>query len=64
MSAPDWHVVIEGDQPEMYVNAAAVARMACHSPLGITQAMANLKAALPTDVFAVVESELAVIANA
>ena len=63
MSAPDWQVVIEDDQPEVYVNAAAVARMACNSPLGIHAAMHALKQNLPPDAFAEVENELRVIAD-
>lgn len=63
MGTPDWQVVIEDDQPEIYVNAAAIARMACDSPLGIHAAMHALKNSLPADAFKAVEDELWLIAN-
>lgn len=63
MGTPDWQVVIEDDEPEIYVNAAAIARMACDSPLGIHAAMHALKTHMPPAEFALVEDELRLIAD-
>lgn len=63
MGAPDWQVAVIDGKPEMVVNAAALARMACNSPLGIHAAMHALKQNLPPDAFAEVENELRVIAD-
>lgn len=59
----DYQVAIIDGQPEMVLNAAAIARLACDSPLGIHAAMANLKQAMSTEDFAKIEAKLQVIAN-
>lgn len=60
---PDWQVAIIDGEPEVMLNAAAIARLACNSPLGIHAAMANLKRAMSPQDFAKIEAELRVIAN-
>lgn len=61
---PDWHVIIENGEPEMYINAAMIARMACNSPMGVAAAMDALDRVMTPEHFAKVEDELRVIANA
>lgn len=60
---PDWQVVILDGEPEVVVNAAAVARMVCAAPIGVVAAMAALKQAMRPEGFKKVEAELLVIAN-
>lgn len=62
MSTPDWQVAIIDGQPEVMVNAAAIARMACNSPLGIVEAMKTLERNMPPAAFKKVEDELRIIA--
>lgn len=63
VQTPDWQVAIIDGQPEVVVNAAAVARMVCASPYGVHRAMAALKRAMTPADFALIEDALRVIAN-
>lgn len=58
MTAPNWNVAIVDGQPEVVINAAAVAALVKISPLGREQALANLRKLMAPDVYALVEKEL------
>lgn len=52
---PDWDVVVVDGEPDIYVNAEAVAAIVRSSPLGPAVALARLRNAMSPEDFAPIE---------
>jgi len=59
----DWNVAMVAGRPEIVIDLAALARLVLVSPLGLAAATEAMKARLPADIFAQLETELAKLTN-
>jgi hypothetical protein len=58
MTGPDGNVAIVDGEPEVVINAAAIAQLVRESPLGADAALERLRSMLPADAFVAVENHL------